>query len=365
MSRTCLERGHDLQCVGGAKRRIEGTGEGLLAHAEGLLIVELGTTGLGLGAAGKSRRSVRSLVVAVRADDNSFKSVLVLANIGGRRALDVLSPDAALELSDGGSLATALLRVELGITLNEDVEASAGVGGVAVSRASTRIVGCEKLVSKVTASFYRATEVRESLDITRRCLRQLGKRGVDSAALEGIDRVRNCKRSVGVGLCSTRIEGVDEATVSAHFNGSRACSSRSESPGVCPAYRRTRRRSDVGRIRVEGPCSRGRRSHGSRRGSRSGSRRRSRLDTRLRGAPDPPTGLEAPLCCLLCNSSTSHGGGSSGLCCVLVVRSDSSLTRTNRRSLGEGDWDGIKGVDIKGLRGWRSRDKGSSPDEKE
>jgi hypothetical protein len=63
----------------GAKRRIEGTREGLLAHAVGLLVVELVSAALGLRAAGQGWWGVGLLVVTVGADDNNLKTALSLA----------------------------------------------------------------------------------------------------------------------------------------------------------------------------------------------------------------------------------------------------------------------------------------------
>jgi hypothetical protein len=64
-----------------AKGRIKRTGEGLDAHAVGLLVEEAATAALGLGTARDRGRRVNSLVVTVGADDNNFKSALSLAHV--------------------------------------------------------------------------------------------------------------------------------------------------------------------------------------------------------------------------------------------------------------------------------------------
>lgn len=119
-----------LLSISSAKRRIEGTGECVLAHAVRLLVVELATAVLRFAAAWRRRRSGGLLIVAVGTDDDDLEAGLILTGVGSRLWLDRLSPNTALELGDGGSLARALVGVELGVTLNEDVEASAGACGV-------------------------------------------------------------------------------------------------------------------------------------------------------------------------------------------------------------------------------------------
>jgi hypothetical protein len=63
------------------KGRIKGTGEGLDAHAVGLLVQEAASAALGLRATRKRGRRVSCLVVTVGADDNNFKSALSLADV--------------------------------------------------------------------------------------------------------------------------------------------------------------------------------------------------------------------------------------------------------------------------------------------
>lgn len=151
--------------ISGAERRIERTGEGLLAHAVWLLVVKLSATVLGLAALGRCRRSSRLLVVTVGSNNDDLETSLVLTDVGGSLGLDLLSPDGALDLSNGGGLARALVWVPLGVTLDEDVEASAGGSGVAVGRALGRVVAGQDLVAEISASLDGTTQVGEGLII--------------------------------------------------------------------------------------------------------------------------------------------------------------------------------------------------------
>jgi hypothetical protein len=165
---------------------------------------------------------------------------------GSRFLLDVLSPNTALELSDGRSLAAALLWVELGVSLDEDVEASAGIGLVTVGRASRGVVGSEELVAEVSTSLDRAAIVGKGLGVSGRCLGFESEVRVLGVALEGVDSVGSSGRTVGVGLSGAWVERVDEAAVGADFNSCWASRLRGEGISVGPADRSARRRSDVG-----------------------------------------------------------------------------------------------------------------------
>ena len=260
-----------LLCVGGAEGRIEGTRERFLAHAVRLLVVKLLAAVLGLAAAGRRRRSVGLLVVSlstnsvtisctirilgctyVRANDDYLESGLVLSLVRGRLVLDVLSPDAALELGDGRSLAGALIRVELGIPLNEDVEASAGLSRVTVGGARSRVVASQDLVCEISRALNRSVKVRESLLVSRGCLSRFSKILVDSVALESVDGIRRRWWTVGIRLSCTWVERVDEAAVRSNLNSSRASCVGRESPRVGPIDRSTRGGCDVGGRRVGG-----------------------------------------------------------------------------------------------------------------
>jgi hypothetical protein len=275
---------------------------------------------------------------------------------GGGLLLDILSPDTALELSDGGGLAAALLWVELGVTLDEDVEASAGLSLVAVGRASRRVVGSEDLVAEVSTSLNGAVKVGESLRVSRGCLRVQCEVRVHLVALEGVDSVGSGVRSVGVGLSSAWVERVDEAAVGTDFNGSWASRFGGEGISVGPAYRGAGRRSDVGRRRVEswraggGSLCRG--------GSSSGL---------LLGLKPKPASLDVgtstPLC-QLGSSSTRGGSGSGSHSAALDVSCLCSLSRANRGTLSERDWDGFERVDIESLGGRGSSDEGGGPKDK-
>ena len=148
-------------------------------------------------------------------------------------------------------MAAALILVELGVTLDEYVEASACLGLVAVGSACLGVVRSEELVGEVSASLYGALEVGEGLSVTSRGFGVLRKVRVDSVALEGVDSVGDRGRSVGVGLSSARVERVDESAVSTDLDGGGAGRIGSESPGVGPAYWRAAIRSSVSGGRVE------------------------------------------------------------------------------------------------------------------
>ncbi|KAH6083811.1 hypothetical protein HBI67_029010 [Parastagonospora nodorum] len=236
-----------------AKSRVEGAGESLLTDAVRLLVVELVAAVLGLAARRrKSRRSVSRLVVTVGTDNDDLEAALVAALVGSSLLLDFLSPDGALELSDRRCLAAALLLVELGVTLDEDVEASACLGLIAVGSACRGVVRGEKLVGEVSASLYGALEVGEGLSVSSGGLSVLCKVRVDSVALEGVDSVGHRGRSVSVGLSSARVERVDEAAVGTDLDSGRACRVGSESPSIGPAHWRAAIRSSVGGGRVVG-----------------------------------------------------------------------------------------------------------------
>jgi len=139
--------------IGGAERRVERTGEGALTHAVWLLVVELVAARLGLAARRRSRRSVGLLVVSVGADNDYLEAVLVLAVVGSRRLGNILTPESALEAGNRvGLCARALARVPLGITLNEEVETSAGGGALALGSAGGSVVAGKLVVSKVTTA---------------------------------------------------------------------------------------------------------------------------------------------------------------------------------------------------------------------
>jgi hypothetical protein len=264
---------------------------------------------------------------------------MLLSLTGSCLLLDDLSPQTALELRNGGRLAAALLGVPLGVTLDEDVEASAGRSVVAKGRASAGVIRGEDLVREVSATRNRAIEVGEGLSITRWGFGIGSEARVHRIVLESINGIWRSERAVSVGLSSTWVQRVDEAAVSADLDGSRASRSGSESPGVCPANWSASGRSEIGRRGVDGGRSDGR-----------------------QGCAFGDVGTSTPLC-QLCSGSTSGSGSSSLLGVVLNIRSLLRQTRSNRRTLGDGDWDGIEGVGIKALRSWRSSNEGSSPED--
>jgi hypothetical protein len=109
---------------------------------------------------------------------------------GSRFLLDVLSPKTALELGDGGSLAAALLWVPLGVTLDEDVETSAGCSLVAKSGASAGVIRGKELVGEISAALNRAVKVGEGLSVTTGGFGIAGQAREDRVALKGINSIR-------------------------------------------------------------------------------------------------------------------------------------------------------------------------------
>lgn len=234
--------------VGGAEGRIERSGDGGLADAIGLLVDQVVAARLGLAARRRRRGNVVLLVVSVGSDNDDLEASLVLAVVGGRLLGNILTPESALEAGDRVSLlARALFRVPLGVTLDEDVEASAGIGLVALLGAGKRIVAGEFEVSKVSAAGDGGAQVGERLVPARRSLGRGGHLVVNGVVLESIDGIGNSGRSVGVGLSSARVERVDESTVGADLDLSSTGWVSSEGPGVDPVDWGARRGSKVGR----------------------------------------------------------------------------------------------------------------------
>lgn len=234
--------------VGSAERRVERTGDGGLTHAVGLLVDEASAARLGPAARRRVRRSVGLLVVTVGANDDDLESILVLTGVGSRLCGDVLAPERALEAGDGGRRgARALAGVELRITLNEDVEASAGLGRFALGGASSRVVGSEFVVPQVSATRDRGAQVSESLGVAGRSLGRNSKLVQSSVVLEGISSVGSDMRSVGVGLSSARVFRVDKSTVGTNLNIGSTTRGSGESESVSPANWSAGRWGHVGR----------------------------------------------------------------------------------------------------------------------
>jgi len=117
---------------GSAERRIERTRESLLTHAVAGVIVDLVAAVLGLAAGRNSGRGVGALVVTVRSSDDDLEIITALASVGGSLLGNLLSPDGALVVDNGGRVgARALVRVPLRVTLDVDVETSAGLAIIA------------------------------------------------------------------------------------------------------------------------------------------------------------------------------------------------------------------------------------------
>lgn len=234
--------------VGGAEGRVERSGDGGLADAVGLLVDQVLTARLGLAARRRRRGNIVLLVVSVGSDNDDLEAGLVLAVVGGRLFGNILTPESALEAGDRVSLlARALLRVPLGVTLDEDVEASTGLGGLTLLGAGKRVVAGKFEVSKVSAAGDGGTQVGERLVPAGRSLGRVGHLVVNGVVLESIDGVGDGGRSIGVGLSSARVERVDEPTVGADLDLSSTGWVSSEGPGVDPVDRGARRGSKVGR----------------------------------------------------------------------------------------------------------------------
>lgn len=234
--------------VGGAEGRVEGSGDGGLTDAVGLLVDQVLAARLGLAARRRSRGNVVLLVVSVGSDNDDLETGLILAVVGGRLLGNILTPESALEAGDRVSLlARALFRVPLGVALNEDVEASAGLGRLALLGAGKRVVAGEFEVSKVSAAGDGGAQVGERLVPAGRSLGRGGHLVVNIVVLESIDGVRDGGRSVRVGLSSARVERVDESTVGADLDLSSTGWVSSEGPGVDPVDWGARGGSKIGR----------------------------------------------------------------------------------------------------------------------
>ena len=290
-----------------------------------------------------------------------FKAILALTDVGSRLLLDILSPESALEAGNRvGLVARALARVPLGVTLNVEVETSAGGGRVTLGSASSSVVAGKLVVSEVTAALNGSAEVNERRGVARWRLSTSSQLVVDLVLLESIGSVGGSRWAVSVGLSSTWVIGVDESAVGADLDLSSTGWVGSESVGVGPVNRAARRRCKVGRGWVGRGCGGGGRSR-----SLGRSRSRSRVVLLV---PVPPEsrvaclklGTSGPLC-LLSSSSASSGSGGDILSLGLVV--GYFFNETSLGALSEVVGHGIELVDIECLRGRRCGHEGSSPEE--
>jgi hypothetical protein len=357
---------------GSAERRIERTGESLLAHAVAGLVVDLVTAVLGLAAGRRRRRSVRGLVVTVGASNDNLEVIAGGASVGSRVLGNILSPDGALVVDDGRRVgARALVGVPLGVTLDEDVEASAGRGLVAELGARGDVVAVKGLVREVSVTVDRALEVDESLLVAGGGLgrdSQLLVRGVVVEAINGVILGRGTGTG---GLRSTWVLGVDETAVGADLDGSRAGRVGGEGEGVGPVDGSARGRNDaVGGGRSLGGlsasnsrCSCGGSSLLSSGGCGGHAGLGSRVVVVL--VPQPPEGallevISVPLGLGLSSGSAGNSRSSRNLGGRLLVSSLLGRADTDGRSLSEGS-NGIKTSRVESLRSRAGGDEGGSP----
>lgn len=360
--------------VGSADRGIIRTGEGLLTNAVAGVVVDLVLAVLGLLAVRGRRRGrgvvaarvVTALVVTVGSSDNDLEVVAATASVSGGILCDLLSPDRALVVDGRGRLiARALRRVPCGITLDVDVEASAGLDGVAELGAACYIVAVKGLVRDVTTASGSTLEVDEGLGVASGSLGRDSELLVVRVVQETVNGIILGRCASTCGLRSTGVLGVDEAAVGANLDSSRASRDASEGIGVGPGDRC----AGGGDNNAGWGC--GDDSWGS--GRRTGVGARLRLRLRLGSrvgvllGPQPPESaslkgplVEAPLGGSS-GSRTCRGSGSDRLGRALDIGSLLSRANTDRRTVCKDS--GIKVGKVESLRSRASGDEGSSPED--
>jgi len=204
---------------GSAERRIERTRESLLTHAVAGVIVDLVAAVLGLAAGRNSGRSVGALVVTVGSSDNNLEIIAALASVGGSLLGNLLSPDGALVVDNGGRVgARALVRVPLRVTLDVDVETSAGLAIIAELGAGIDIVAIESLVRDVATTGGSTLKVDKGLLVASRSLGPNSKVLVLRVVQETLRGVILGGSASTLGLRSTWVIRVDETAVGADLD---------------------------------------------------------------------------------------------------------------------------------------------------
>jgi len=340
------------------------------------VIVDLVAAVLGLAAGRNSGRSVGALVVTVGSSDNNLEIIAALASVSGSLLGNLLSPDGALVVDNGGRVrARALVRVPLRVTLDVDVETSAGLAIVAELGAGIDIVAIESLVGDVATTGGSTLKVDEGLLVAGRSLGPNSKVLVLRVVQETLGSVILGRSASTLGLRSTWVIRVDETAVGADLDGSGASCDRGKSVGVGPAHWGAGRGNDTissGRGLSSLACRRcDDRVTSTICGCRLGRLRRRRLRSRRLGLLGPCPSKSAGFKVLLVNASlhlsslggsnACSGSGSGRLCRALDVGSLLSRTNTNGRALG-GSTDGVKRSRIECLRGRAGGDEGSSPE---
>jgi len=213
--------------VGGAERWVEWTWEELgsepvVATVDGLAGAVAWGSVTGLGSWGGQV----GLVVSVRTGDDDVEVLAPATLVDSSSVVNVRSPKSALVVGDGrwvwapvtpnGSISGVVLAWILRwVTLNVDVESSAGGGVVTLGRAGSSVVRRESIKTKVRVGRSRTVHVVEGASITVRS-DSLGSLGLEwSVVHEGADR--HVGWTIAVWLRSTRILRVDESTVSTSF----------------------------------------------------------------------------------------------------------------------------------------------------
>ena len=213
-----------------AERGVEGTWEELgsepVRTTINSLVGAVGRSGVG----GDGRRSGDvDLAVSVGASDDNVKVLAPVTSVGGGSVVNVRSPQSALVVGDGGWVrapvtpdsggsAVVLARVLRWITLDVDVERSAGRGVVTKRGASGGVVRGEGSKSEVGVGRSGGVEVVKGASIAE------GSQRTDSLGLErtivvevGHGLIRG---TISVWLRRAWILRVDETTVGTSLWGS-------------------------------------------------------------------------------------------------------------------------------------------------
>lgn len=160
------------------------------------------------------------LGVTVRTSDDNVESLAVgilrpapLALVGSSSLSDRVTVDGALDVGLSGGVGTAVLGLEFGVTLEEDVETKAELLGITEVGAGLGVVDAivKVLVCKVTNLLGAAKLVGEGLLVTVRSGSTLSQ-GPQAAASVGVVRIcatRCGKRSSTTGLLSTAAADID------------------------------------------------------------------------------------------------------------------------------------------------------------